>query len=295
MANRYLDPAGLARVGNMELVARQVVEGFITGRHRSPFHGFSAEYLDHRAYTPGDEIGTIDWKILARTDKYFVKQFEDETNLRAYILLDCSRSMAFKSGEMDKLAYGSYLAAALSYLMLRQNDAVGLFLFDREIRQYIPPRAHPTQFRRILDIIDNATPHDDTDVGLVLHRVADRIRRRGLVIVISDLLDNEEKIAAGLQHFRHNHHEVIVFHVLDHAELTFPYDRLTRFKDMEGAGRVVANPKSLRSRYLTRINAFTDKIKLDCYERKISYNLTDTSQPYDACLAEYLDKRARLG
>lgn len=295
MPNRYLDPEGLARVGNMELVAKQVVEGFITGRHRSPFHGFSAEYLDHRSYTPGDQIDTIDWKLLARTDKYFVKLFEDETNLRAYILLDCSNSMAFKSGSLDKLSYGCYLAAALSYLMLRQNDAVGLFLFDNGIRQYIPPRAHPTQFRRILDMLDDVKPGGDTDVGSVLHEVAERIRRRGLVIVISDLLDNEEKLANGLQHFRHNHHEVIAFHTLDDAELTFPYDRLTRFKDMEGAGRVVANPKSLRARYLARINAFTEKVKAECFERKISYHLTNTKEPYAASLAEYLDKRSRIG
>jgi len=295
MPNRYLDPEGLARVGNMELVAKQVVEGFITGRHRSPFHGFSAEYLDHRAYAPGDQIDTIDWKLLARTDKYYVKLYEDETNLRAHILLDCSNSMAFKSGSLDKLSYGAYLAAALSYLMLRQNDAVGIVLFDHEVREYIPPRAHPTQFRRILDLLDGIQPRGDTDVGAMLHDVAERIRRRGLVIVISDLLDNEEKIANGLQHFRHNHHELIVLHTLDDAELTFPYDRLTRFKDMEGAGRVVANPKSLRTRYLARINAFTERMKAECFQRKISYHLTNTKEPYAACLAEYLDKRARLG
>ncbi|MCY2966584.1 MAG: DUF58 domain-containing protein [Planctomycetota bacterium] len=269
MDSRYFDPEGLARVGNMELVARQVVEGFITGRHRSPFHGFSAEYLDHRAYTPGDEISTIDWKVLARTDKYFVK--------------------------LDKLGYGCYLAAALSYLLLRQNDSVGLTLFDTDIKQYIPPQAHPTQFRRILDSLDASASEGDTAVGPVLHRVAERIKRRGLVIIISDLLDKESEIADGLQHFRHNRHEVIVFHVLDDAELTFPYDRLTRFKDMEGAGKVLVNPKSLRKRYLERITAFTENLKNLCFERKISYHLTKTSQPYAACLAEYLDKRSRLG
>jgi uncharacterized protein (DUF58 family) len=293
--NRFLDPAGLARVGNLELVARQVVEGFITGRHRSPFHGFSAEYLDHRAYTPGDELATLDWKIVARTDKYYVKLYEEETNLRAYILLDCSRSMAFSSGSVDKLTYGSYLAAALTYLLLRQNDAVGLVLFDNDVRHYLPPRAHPTQFRRVLDFLDQQTSRGDTDVGQVLHRVAERIRRRGLVIVISDLIDNEAQIANGLQHFRHNHHEVLVFHVLDDAELTFPYDRLTRFKDMEGAARVVANPKSLRRRYLARMQAFTDTLRASCFERKISYHLTNTQQPYDVALAEYLDTRNRLG
>lgn len=295
MSNRYFDPEGLARVGNMELVARRVVEGFLTGRHRSPYHGFSVEYLDHRAYTPGDDLRTIDWKILARTDKYHVKLFEDETNLRAHILLDCSKSMTFQSGELNKLAYGSYLAAALAYLMLHQNDAVGLVLFDTEIRQYLPPKARPTQFRRILELLDHSYSREDTDVAAVLHDVAERIPRRGLVLVISDLIDDEQKLANGLQHFRHNNHEVIVFHVMDNAELTFPYDRLTRFKDMEGVGRLTANPKSLRQRYLARINTFLDTLKAICFERNISYNLANTQEPYDRFLAAYLEKRARLG
>ena len=291
----YFDPAGLARLGSMDLVAKQVVEGFLTGRHRSPYHGFSVEYLDHRPYSPGDDLRTMDWKMLARSDKYQIKLYEDETNLRAYILLDCSESMAFKSGEISKLTWGAYLAASLTYLLIRQNDAVGLVLFDKNVRQYIPPKAHPSQFRRILKSLDEIKSGGETDVGTVLHESAERIKRRGLVIVISDLIDKEESIANGLQHFRHNNHEVIVFHTLDDAELTFPYDRLTRFKDMEGAGQVVTNPKNLRKRYLDRIQAFTEQIKHDCFERKISYNLASTTQPYDEFLAAYLDKRARIG
>ncbi len=294
MANQYFDPDGLSRIGNMELVARQVVEGFLTGRHRSPYHGFSVEYLDHRAYTPGDELRSLDWKILARTNKYYVKLFQDETNLRSYILLDCSRSMGFQSGKISKLSYGCYLAAALTHLMLKQNDAVGLVLFDEEVRQYLPPKARPTQFRRVLSLLDETPARGDTDVGAILHQVAERIKRRGLIIVISDLIDDEGPIANGLQHFRHNRHEVIVFHVMDDAELTFPYERLTRFKDMEGVGRVVANPKSVRNRYLARIQAFVEGIKAACFERGIDYNLANTSEPYDAFLAAYLEKRARL-
>jgi uncharacterized protein (DUF58 family) len=295
MAARFFDPEGLSRVGNMELVARQVVEGFLTGRHRSPYHGFSVEYLDHRAYTPGDEVRSIDWKILARTNKYYVKLFQDETNLRAHILLDCSKSMGFQSGAMSKLEYGCYLAAALTHLMLKQNDAVGLVMFDEVIRQFLAPKARPTQFRRILDLLEENPARGDTDVGAILHQVAERIKRRGLVIIISDLIDNEAKIAGGLQHFRHNRHEVIVFHVMDDAELNFPYERVTRFKDMEGAGRVTANPKSLRNRYLARINTFIEGIKAACFERGIGYNLANTREPYDAFLAAYLEKRARLG
>jgi uncharacterized protein (DUF58 family) len=297
VSQRYFDPDGLSRVGNMELVARQVVEGFLTGRHRSPYHGFSVEYLDHRAYTPGDEIRSLDWKILARTNKYYVKLFQDETNLRATILLDCSKSMGFRHDPkgLSKLEYGSYLAAALTHLLVRQNDAVGLVLFDSEIRQELSPKARPTQFRRVLELLEETRPGGDTDVGMILHQVAERIRRRGLILLISDLIDDEAKIASGLQHFRHNHHEVLVFHVLDDAELTLPYEQLTRFKDMEGAGKVVANPKSLRSRYVARVNAFVERLKSDCSERGISYNLANTKEPYDVFLAAYLEKRARLG
>ena len=203
--------------------------------------------------------------------------------------------MAFKSNGIDKLSYGAFLAAALSYLLIRQNDAVGAILFDTGIREYVPPRAHPSQFRRILESVDNLVPGGETDVGSVLHETAERIKQRGLVIVISDLVDNESKIADGLQHFRHNNHEVIVFQVMDDAELNFPYDRQTRFKDMEGAGRIIANPKSLRKRYLARMKEFTERIKADCFERKISYNLVNTTEPYDKFLAAYLDKRSRLG
>lgn len=295
MADKYFDPAGLARVGNMELVARQVVEGFLTGRHRSAYHGFSVEYLDHRAYTPGDDVRALDWKLLARTDKYYCKLFEDETNLRAYVLLDCSNSMAFESGGINKLTYGCYLAAALTHLMLCQNDAVGLVLFDSRVRTYLPPRARPTQFRHVLDALEDVAPAGDTDVGPVLHEVADRIRRRGLVILISDLIDDEASIANGLQHFRHDKHEVIVFHVMDDAEIHFPFERLTRFRDMEGSGTVVTNPNTLRARYLERIHTFVEQLKTDCLDRKVSYTFANTAQPYDELLAEYLDTRSRLG
>jgi uncharacterized protein (DUF58 family) len=178
---------------------------------------------------------------------------------------------------------------------LHQNDAVGLALFDHETREYLGPRARPTQFRRILDLLEQPPVGADTDVGAMLHQMAERIKRRGLVVLISDLIDDAAKIANGLQHFRHNHHEVVVLHIMDDAELTLPYDRLTRFKDMEGAGRVVANPKSLRARYLARINAFIDELKALCFERDISYNLANTREPYDTFLAAYLEKRARLG
>jgi uncharacterized protein (DUF58 family) len=289
------DPDGLARLGNLELVARQVVEGFLTGRHRSPYHGFSVEYLDHRPYVPGDELRALDWKVLARTDKYHVKLFEDETNLRATILLDCSRSMAFQSGPISKLRWGSYLAAALTLLLLRQNDAVGVAVFDSRVRSHLPPVARPTQFRRVLDLLEPEPAAGDTDVGTVLHDIAERIRRRGLVIVISDLIDDVEKVTSGLQHFRHDGHEVIVFQVLDDAELTFPYDRATKFKDSEGAGELVANARVLRSRYLERMRAFLDGVRSACDERGIALQQASTAEGYDRVLAAFLEKRGRMG
>jgi uncharacterized protein (DUF58 family) len=292
----FFDPDGLSKLGNLELIARQIVEGFLTGRHRSPYHGFSVEYLDHRPYVPGDDLRSFDWKILARSDKYHVKLFEDETNLRAYILLDCSRSMNFKqSGKLTKLQWGSYLAAALTHLLLRQNDAVGLVLFDNAVRTYLPPKARATQFRRVLDILEPEAATSDTDMGKVLNETAERIGRRGLVILISDLIDDVDKIANGLGHFRHDRHEVIVFHVLDDAELTFPYDRLARFKDMEGISRIVANAKSLRTRYLTRVQEWLEAVKAVCFERDVSYLQAHTSEGYDHFLAAYLEKRSRMG
>jgi uncharacterized protein (DUF58 family) len=293
--SKFFDPDGLSRLGNLELVARQVVEGFLTGRHRSPYHGFSVEYLDHRPYVPGDELRSLDWKILARTDKYHVKLFQDETNLRATILLDCSKSMAFQSSKLSKLQWGSYLAAALAHLLLRQNDAVGLVLFDNTVRTYLPPKARLTQFRRVLDLLEPEPAANDTDVGTVLHDIAERVRKRGLVVVISDLIDDVEKVASGLQHFRHSGHEVLVIHVMDDAELTFPYDRQTRFKDMEGTGQVVANAKSVRMQYLTRMRQFLEGMKAACFERDISYQLANTNEGYDHFLAAYLEKRARMG
>jgi uncharacterized protein (DUF58 family) len=295
MNSRYLDPDGLARVGNMELVARHVVDGFLTGRHRSPYHGFSVEYLDHRPYSPGDEIRTLDWKVLARTGKYYVKLFQDEVNARVYVLLDCSRSMTFRKDGLSKLEYGSYLAAALAYLMLQQNDAVGLVLFDSEVREYLPARARPTHFRRIVSLLEQPPVGGDTDIGRTLHAVAERIDRRGLVIVISDLIDDVATIADGLQHFRHERHEVIVFHVLDDAELNLSFDRPTRFQDMEGSGRLVAHPRALRKRYLERMSEFLDRLKVACSERRVSYNLANTSEPYDTFLAAYLERRSRMG
>ena len=293
-ARKLLDPKGLSRVSRLELVARQAVEGFISGRHPSPYHGSSVEYADHRPYTLGDEIRNIDWKLLAKTDKTYIKLFEEQTNVRATILLDMSRSMHFGTTDMKKIDYACHLAAALSYLMLRQSDSVGLVMFDNQVRQFLPPRSTPSHFKLMIEHMEQLTPRNDTTIGPVLHEMAERVHRRGMVILISDLLDDVKTVADGLAHFRHDNHEVIVFHVMDPAEMTFPYEKLTRFKDAEGAGTLVANPRSVRKRYLERLTEYMDAIRLACLERHISYQLAQTDTPYDQMLSAYLDRRRRM-
>lgn len=301
MAERsLLDPEALARVAKMEFVARHAVEGFLTGKHPSPFHGSSVEYADHRPYTVGDEIRTIDWKLLAKTDKYYVKLYEEQTNVRATILLDMSASMAFSSPaargqeSVTKFEYGAYLAAALGYLMFRQNDSVGLTLFDSQVRHFLPGRTTASHFRRMVELLQSIRPKHDTGLGTVLHEMAGRVKRRGVVIIISDLIDNLDAITDGLAHFRYNRNEVIVFHVMDKAEIEFPYERLTRFKDMEGSGILIANPSSVRAKYLDRLDRFLRDVKRTCLERDISYQLARTDTPYEQMLKSYLHERSRM-
>ena len=292
---RYLDPAGLGLVSRMELIARKAVEGFLSGLHPSPYFGSSVEYADHRPYSLGDELRTIDWKLLAKTDKYYVKLFEEETNTRCTIVLDTSRSMSFASeGQMSKLEYGMFLTASLAYLMLHQKDAVGLAMFDSEVRQYIPSRATAAHFHNMLEIMEQTKPGADTQIGPVLSELVSRIPKRGIVVVISDLLDDLQTLTDGLAHCKHQRHELIVFHLMDPAERTFPYEKLTRFKDMEGAGHLVANPRTIRSAYLDRLNDYLDRVRRTCLERDIGYELMTTDRRYDQALSAYLMRRSRL-
>jgi len=292
---RLLEPKALERVSRMELVARQAVEGFLSGRHPSPYHGSSVEYADHRPYTMGDAIRTLDWKLLAKTDKYYVKLFEDQTNLRCTIMLDISRSMGFSAeGRISKLDYGSFLAVALGYLMLRQSDAVGLALFDNRLRHFLPPRSTASHFRNIVDLLESTRPQGDSRIGMVMHELAGRIKRRGLVIIISDLLDDTDELFKALGHFRYLKHEVIVFHVMDPHELNFPYERVTRFKDLEGSSMLVTNPASVRRQYLRRLEDFMSQVRSGCLERNVSYELASTGTAWDMTLSAYLGKRSRM-
>lgn len=292
---QYLQPHVVSRLANMELRARLVVEGFITGLHQSPYHGFSVEFAEHRQYMPGDEIRRIDWKLYGKTGRYYVKQFEEETNLKSYLILDASRSMGFASaGNLTKLTYGSYLAAALAYLMIKQQDAVGLTLFDEGVRAFIPPHATPTYLRQILLALHHALPSGKTGAGPALHQVADRIKRRGLVIVISDLLDNPADVMVALKHFRHKKNEVIVIHLLDPLERSFGFGGDAVFADLETGERMTTRPWQIQESYREAMRKFVDRYKRDCREHGVDYVLIDTATPFDTALTEYLSKRRRI-
>ena len=290
---RYLDPAVLSRIGSMELKARMVVESFLAGLHQSPFKGFSVEFAEYRQYMLGDDLSTIDWKVYARSDRYCVKKFEEETNLDCYLLLDISGSMGYASQGISKLEYGSYVAASLAYLMQRQRDAVGLISFDRRVVDRLPVSARPGHLRTLLVMLDRLRLGEASDVSKPLHDLANALARRGMVVLISDLLDEPEQIIKGLKHLRYRGSDVIVFHVLDHDELTFPFERATRFRDMETDDEVLAVPPVVREYYLEQIR---DLIAL--YERElrlagIDYRLLDTTTPLDFALMSYLSMRAR--
>jgi uncharacterized protein (DUF58 family) len=295
---RFLDPAVLARLGTLELKARAIVEGFLTGLHRSPLKGFSVEFAEYRQYLPGDDLATIDWKVYARSDRYYVKKFEEETNLDCHLLLDVSASMAYagiRPVTISKLEYASMLAGSLAFLMNRQRDAVGLTTFDDAIREMLPPGSRPGHLRSILLTLDRVRVGHRTDVSRPLHLLADGMGRRGMVIVISDLLDDPERVVDGLRHFRFRGTDVIVFHVLHPDELTFPFERAARFRDMEGEEEVLAVPAAVRQTYLAELQRTLDFYKRELTSTGIDYQTLDTSQPLDFALAAYLSTRHRRG
>lgn len=292
---KYLQPETVAKLDNMALRARLVVEGYIIGQHKSPYHGFSVEFAEHRAYGPGDEIRHVDWKLYGKTDRYYVKQYEEETNLKAYILLDTSRSMKYTSSTITKLDYGSYMAAALSYLMLNQRDGIGLILFDEKIKKFIPPRSTSSHLNTVLKQLEKPKFGSDTAIGSVLHEMAERIKKRGLVILISDLMDDQNSILSGLKHFRHNKQEIILFHVLDRKELEFDFSTRTRFKDMESGTLLTTEPWQIKESYMDRIITLQEKYKRKCREQLIDYVPVFTDQDLDIVLNSYLNKRQKLG
>lgn len=299
---KYLQPDAVSKLSNMELKARLVVEGFITGLHKSPYHGFSVEFAEHRQYMPGDEIRRVDWRVYGKTDRFYVKQFEEETNLKSYIILDTSASMNFastisqtKKQNITKIEYASYIAASLSYLMIQQRDAVGLTLFDSVVRATIPPHATKQHLRRILVELEKVRPSDITNSATALHQLAERISRRGLVIVLSDLFDDTDKVMAALKHFRHNNHEVLVMQILDPVERNFAFGNDAIFKDVETGELLTTQPYHIQKSYQEAMKDFIERYKRECRENSIDYILLDTATPFDIALLNYLNKRQRLG
>lgn len=293
---KYTDPAVIAKLSNMEMRARFVVEGFITGLHKSPYHGFSVEFAQHRQYMPGDEIRRIDWKVYGRTGRHYVKQYEEETNLKAYIVVDASASMTFQyEKRITKLDYACYLASALSYLMIKQRDAVGLTIFDDQIRKFLHPKSTPSYLNNILEELQRIESHGETEIGKTLHLLADRIKRRGLIIVISDLFDDPEKVIGGLKHFRHKQNEVIVFQVLDPVERSFAFGGDVIFEDLETKERLQTQPWHIQKSYQDQMHGFLEHYKTKCREHQIDYVLLDTKTDFDVALFEYLNTRKKIG
>jgi uncharacterized protein (DUF58 family) len=290
---QFLDPAVVARLGTLELKARTVVEGFLSGLHRSPFKGFSVEFAEYRQYMPGDDLATIDWKVFARSDRHYVKKYEEETNVECHLLLDVSASMGYASGGVSKVEYGSYLAGALAYLMNRQRDAVGFMAFDERIVSMLPAKSRSGHLRSLLLHLDRLPLGRQSNVSKPLHQLADALSKRGMVILISDLLDEPEQVIRGLKYLRFRGTDVIVFQVLDSHELTFPFERAARFRDLETDDEVVAVPAAVRERYLAGIGDLIDLYRRELRRSGVDYHLLDTSQPLDFALMAYLSTRAR--
>jgi len=300
---RLLDPDALSKIGRMEMIARGVVEGFVAGRHRSPYRGFSVEFADHREYVPGDNTRDLDWRVYAKSDRYYIKRYIEETNLRSVILLDASGSMKYTGdsaarrhgARLSKFEYGQFLAASLAHLMIHQQDAVGLVTFDTAIRRYIPPRSRSSHLRSILEELDATTPGEETSLPPIFHDIAERIHRRGLIIIISDLFDDPDEMVKALHHFRYRKHEVIVLHIMAEEEFSFPFDRWSLFRDLEVAGqKVQLDPRSIRAAYLDEIQRFVGGIERGCGQMNIDYVPMTTRRDFDVALVTYLARRRSL-
>jgi uncharacterized protein (DUF58 family) len=292
-SRKFLDPKILSQLDGLQLRARLIVEGYVSGVHRSPFHGFSIEFAEHREYAPGDDLRYLDWKVFGRTDKYYLKQYEEETNLVCYLLLDISESMLYKGPEasMSKFEYAQSTAAALAYLVLHQQDSVGLATFDNEIRALVRAGSNPSHIKQLIHVMEQASTEKKTSTGPIFHELAERLKKRGIVIVLSDLFDDVDSMMAGLKHLRHRRHEVILMHVLDPAELDFRFQRTTLFKGMEQLPEVLVEPRALRKAYLEEFGRFVRRVKKGCRKHRIDYVPMRTDQPMEVALSCYLASR----
>jgi uncharacterized protein (DUF58 family) len=289
-----LDPDVLKAISGLALKARLIVEGFVSGMHRSPFHGFSVEFAEHREYVPGDDIRFVDWKVYAKSDRYYIKQYEEETNLRCWLLVDKSESMEYGGVDgMSKMDYASHAAAALAYLITQQQDAVGLALFDSDLRTVMPPASSAGHLKALIHELETVKTGGTTGVAGAVQHAAEQIGRRSVVIVLSDLLDDPESILGAVQQLRHARHEVILMHLLDHEERTFPFERMTRFEGLEAFPGVMADPAALRTQYLAELDKFTRTMRHGCLGSRADFVELDTKTSLDVALSSYLASRER--
>jgi len=290
----YLDPELLQQLGDLEVIAREVVEGLRVGSHRSPLKGFSTEFAHHRQYAPGDPIRTLDWRVFGRTDRYYTKLFEAETNFGCHLLIDASSSMTYGSGKVSKLEYAKFLSAALAYLVLKQRDSVGLSVFDAEVRAYLPPKSSRSIILEIDRLLRDIKPTSKTSLAKQLHDVAMMMKRRSVVVVISDLLSDVEDILGGLDHLRHDGHNVIVFHTLDPYEIDFPFDGTWRFEGLEGEEPLTTQPQRIRDEYLANFRKYQESLKEGCIAAGVDYTVVNTTSPLDQLLSEFFNERETL-
>lgn len=292
---KFLDPSIISKISSLELRARLIVEGFLLGLHKSPYHGFSIEFSQHRPYMQGDSPKDIDWKVYGKSDRFYVKQYEEETNLKSYLLLDVSKSMTFASeGRISKLEYASQLTASLSYLMIKQKDAVSLSVYADQIKKYLPPNSSRIYLKEIISVLSKIVPETETNTSFCLNQISDKITKRGLVVIISDLFDDPEKVISAIKKFRFYKNEVIVFQILDPAEQNFSFQKDAIFKDLETGEEITTQPYQIQKSYRDAMETFLHKIKSECLRNGVEYNLVDTSTPFDKALFTYLQKRSRL-
>lgn len=293
---KYLDAKSVERISRLDVRARLVVEGFLTGQHKSPYHGFAIEFAGHREYVPGDELKHIDWRVWSKTDRLYIKEYEEETNLKCHLLLDCSKSMTYgekSSPPWSKFDYGATAAASLAFLLQQQQDAIGLVTFHTQIDRQLPPSSHPSHLKRLLHELEQVTPDNKTDVSGLFLQLAAQVRKRGIVVLISDLFLDRETLKETLKQFRLRRHEVIVFHVLHEDELTFPFEDNTLFRGMEIDVELQTNPKALRRSYLEILGKYLDDVRRICTSQGVDYVRMSTADPLDAALAAYLTLRRR--
>ena len=290
-SKRFLHPEAIKRIARLDLRARHIVEGFLAGMHRSPYFGQSVEFLQHREYSWGDDLRYIDWKVWAKQDRFYVKQFEEDTNLRCTMLVDVSGSMRYGSGPLNKYEYGCTIAASLAYLLLRQQDAVGCLAFDEQARMIVPQRTKRNHIDAIIKALDVSDPRDKTDLYQILRQVAESYPRRGMVVLVSDLLVERAGLFRGLKLLRSRGHDVMVFHLMDDDELDFPFSGPTRFEGLELPIHLSCNPRALRRGYLAALSAYLDEVRRGCVQNNADYALLRTSQPLDAAMAAFLSNR----